>query len=527
MALPDGTERTVVVGLDGATFSLLSPWLEAGELPTLKRIVDDGVSGDLTSVLPPITSPNWKAYSTGQNPGKLGIFWWRNVDVENQETYVPSEKYTANTEFWELIAEETPVGVIGTPMTHPPKSLNGFVVPGGPRAGRSGLTTHPPELADDLAERFDYSASLDHSLYEETAETFAEVHDHIDTNFAAAKYLMDRYDVSFLQVTTFQINLLHHHLWDHDETLAGWKIIDDHLESFLDDETNVVLMSDHGMANIESTFRINRWLQEQGYLSYDAGASSTLYDLGLTTGSLKTILKQVDRQIPTVDVSQLVSDIVPQQLLNHLPDERGELGASKFSQINWEESDAIASAQGPIYLTADRGTAEYDRIREELTERLSGLTDPQGRAVVDDVHLAEDVYAGQYLDDAPDILLDQAEGTYIVEGLGERDVFGEDDEVWEGVNARTGLFAAAGPEFRSGTVDDLSILDLAPTLLHLHDRAIPTNIDGEVRTDLFEQGSQPANREPRYDTPRESAATDAADVESEAMREQLEDLGYI
>ncbi|HSE36292.1 MAG TPA: alkaline phosphatase family protein, partial [Blastocatellia bacterium] len=37
--------RTIIIGLDGATFDLIDPLVEAGELPTLKRIMSEGVRG--------------------------------------------------------------------------------------------------------------------------------------------------------------------------------------------------------------------------------------------------------------------------------------------------------------------------------------------------------------------------------------------------------------------------------------------------------------------------------------------------
>jgi len=79
--------KLVVVGLDGASFELLDPWIEEGSLPNLRKIKDSGVYGDMESCLPPVTSPNWKCYSTGKNPGKLGIFWWENIDVKNKRVH--------------------------------------------------------------------------------------------------------------------------------------------------------------------------------------------------------------------------------------------------------------------------------------------------------------------------------------------------------------------------------------------------------------------------------------------------------
>src|SRR5512139_2262734 len=66
--------KLIIIGLDGATFDLIKPWAAEGKLPTLARLMHDGVTGDLESTLPPVTSPAWPTFMTGKNPGKHGVF---------------------------------------------------------------------------------------------------------------------------------------------------------------------------------------------------------------------------------------------------------------------------------------------------------------------------------------------------------------------------------------------------------------------------------------------------------------------
>lgn len=521
------TNRTVVVGLDGADFALLDPWLEAGELPALEGLLADGVSGRLDSVLPPVTAPNWKAYSTGKNPGKLGIFWWWNVDTERQRIYRPSARYNATTEFWELLAEDRRVGVIGVPTTYPPKSFGSFVVSGGPDAQDTGFT-HPPSLEDHLREEFDYRTSPAYHLRSETEEARREVLDVIDTTFRAARHLLESEDLSFLQVTTFHINMLHHHFWDDEVTLEGWKRIDEHLGALRDEATNVVLMSDHGMAETRTVFRINEWLKREGYLTHDAATSRALYDLGIHSDKLVDFLSRFNERVPTLDVEAVATRLAPRWVVQRIPNQDGELRASKHSRIAWAESDAIASGMGPVYLVAASGTERYERLRDELVDRLESLTDPSGNPVANAVYRAEEVYSGPYVEEGPDIVVDQARGTHIVEGMGDAEVFSSRYRHLRAMNARSGLFAAAGPAFTTGSVDALSILDLAPTLLHLEGRAVPADMDGLVRTDLFAPGSDPSGREPSVAPPTEAptAAHSRDDGVSSDVESRLRDLGY-
>jgi len=68
--------KVLVIGLDGATWDLIEPWAEEGKLPTFKMLMENGTWGELESCIPFVTYPAWKCYSTGKNPGRLGVYWF-------------------------------------------------------------------------------------------------------------------------------------------------------------------------------------------------------------------------------------------------------------------------------------------------------------------------------------------------------------------------------------------------------------------------------------------------------------------
>jgi len=482
--------KTIVFGLDGAHYELIDPWIEAGHLPNVERLLARGVSADLEAVLPPVTSPNWKAYATGKNPGKIGIYWWENVDTDAGQVYYPSERKHHNVEFWERIAAEEPVGVLGVPTTYPPKSVDGFLVAGAPDGEDDGYA-HPPDLESELEERFDYRVLKRGKISEDGAAAAEEILDLIDLRFTVARELFAERDASFLQVTTFYLNSLQHFLWDDEYTRRAWEQIDDHLGSFLEDGYNVVLMSDHGSNKVQTVFHVNTWLERQGYLELDAGVANSLHRLGINTGRLS-------RFAGALGVRRQAKRLAPAWLLNNVPDAEGGLKREgKTDNVDWEESTAIASGQGPVYLTLDDDDPDYERVRSELVAELRALTDPEGNPVADEVYFGEDIYDGPYVDDGPDVVIDQAKGVHIPGDIGRDAVFtspAEDD--WRAENKRTGLFAAAGPDFARAGPEQLSILDLAPTLLHLHGCAVPSDVDGSVRTDVFAPDSEAASRDP-------------------------------
>lgn len=518
--VPDN-HPTVVIGLDGAHFELLEPWISDGILPNIKKLLDEGVSGDLESVIPPVTSPNWKAYATGKNPGKLGIFWWENIDVNNQSIYYPDDRKQAHTEYWEILAENESVGVIGVPTTYPPKDTGEFLIAGAPDGQNSGYTS-PRGLEEELEQQYGYQVIPTHNISEQRDRAAEELLDLIDLRFQVALDLFEERELSFMQVTTFYINTLQHYFWDGEYTRKAWEQIDSRIGEFLDKDVNIVLMSDHGATQIEQTFHINPWLESEGYLSTNPGISKVLYRLGLTTERLGSIVTRLG-------IHNAVTNFLPDSILRRVPNSSGEVSKSgKAAAVDWENTSAIASGQGPVYLTLDSEDDEYEPLRRALINELQRMQTPSGEEIADDVYRTEKMYSGPYLDIAPDILIDQQDGVHIPGDVGRSEIFSKPTgEDWLGENKRLGLFAATGPDFSSGSITDLSILDLAPTILHLFGNPIPTDMDGEVRQDVFAEGSLSRQREVDYSTADEVTTTGDVRERDDEVSERLEDLGYL
>ena len=57
---------------------------------------------------------------------------------------------------------------------------------------------------------------------------------------------------------------------------------------------------------------------------------------------------------------------------------------------------------------------------------------------------------------------------------------------------------ASGPDFSTGPVDEVSITDVAPTLLHLIGGQVPEKMDGEIVKAMFRKGSRPFLESVRY-----------------------------
>ncbi len=488
----------------------------------LEEIRSDSVWAEQRSCLPPVTSPNWKCYSTGKNPGKLGVYWWEIVDVEAREITIPDSSAYDSAELFDYLGDEGQTwAAVNMPTTFPPhgKDNNGVMISGGSAAeGRS--FTSPPDLQNELESEFEYRVSPSKSIGEDGS--IEEILELIDARFEVAKWLLRDRDLDFLHLTVFLCNKLHHYFWDGEPTLEAWKRIDDHLRWFADRDLDLVFMSDHGSNEIESEFQINVWLEEEGYLVREDDkktASKVGTELGITQHQLSEFAGKLG-------IRDSLSRLLPDRLIDKLP-KQGYKKEYKLDPIDWENTDAIASGQGLVYLT-EPNAPDADDLRNEIAEELSELTDPiTERPVARDVYLSEDIYSGS-LEYAPDIVFDQAEGIHTEDNVGEYDLFSRPSD-WRGENEPAGIFMAYGPSFRStGQIDGTSILDLAPTILHLRGVGIPRDIDGEV-LDVFNPETEPAIADPTYrdslPKPRRDGRVDENDMTD--VKDQLRELGYL
>ncbi|WP_459191152.1 alkaline phosphatase family protein [Halosimplex sp. J119] len=507
---------TLVFGIDGAHFELIEPWIEQGELPNLEQQIESGICGDLESVLPPVTSPNWKAYMTGRNPGKIGIFWWENIDVDQKRIYYPSERKNSLTEFWELISQHTPVGVIGVPTTYPPKDVNGYVVAGAPDGQNTGFAS-PASFEQTLNRELNYRVTNKHNISEDIDRAATEILDLIESRYEAAEIMLEQENIGFLQITTFYINVLQHYLWDHKYTLKGWKIIDEYIGKLDSKDTNTIFMSDHGSTEIDTVFHINDWLDSSGYLNTNLKTQKALHKIGLSR-------ERIGEVAARLGIFDLAKNHTPEKILNKLPDESGTINhGAKEESIDWESSKAIASGQGPVYMISKDGKDE-----KELTQELEKLNIEKEEKLLEGIHKKQNIYSGKYLDQAPDLIIDQKSGTHIPGSIGSDDIVTHpEDSGWKAENKKTGLFVANGPDFgeTEGERIDISILDLAPTLLHLHGLSIPNDYDGQVRKDVFSHSSPAMESEVEF---TDSISREVLEHHTDNdLEDRLEDLGYL
>jgi len=501
--------ETIVLGLDGANWALLEPWLDEGRLPNIEALIDDGVRTDLESCLPPVTCPNWRCYSTGKNPGKLGVFWWEKIDTDARTLTTPNSRSFKSANYWDYLEDEgLSAGIVNVPMTYPPFEVDRYLIAGGPDSEQENYTS-PPELGDELD-------TAGYRLHPDTPVTSKDDHeaatdiiDLIDQRLQTFRQRLDEEPVDVAHCTVFYINVLQHFFWRGEPTRRAWELIDDHIGAIREDhpESTLLLLSDHGCQDVDTVFYANSWLEEQGYLVTTSGATDAMGSLGINK-------QQLSKLAHKLGVHDLVTRLAPERLTESIPEDgEGFKREQKLERIDWERSKAVASGQGLIYVIDDD-----PETRDALVADLASLTDETGRPIAREVLTREEAYTGPYVEEAPDIVFDQRPGVHTSGAIGSNPVF-DDAGQWDAENIRTGLFLADGPTVTATELPDrLSMPDMAPTVLHSVGCPIPTDMDGDP-VELFDDRAIEERDPIPFD---ETSGQSGDDVQA-----RLADLGYL
>ena len=447
-------------------------------------------------------------------------------------------------QFLELFGLST--GIINMPMTFPVQPLNGYMVSGMLSPDGTLAIAYPEEVQQVLREQR-YVVDLHIGRRERELRTGDQIIGLADDLIAtvqgrarAALQLLDQRPTTFFALVFVATDRIQHAAWCHLErlverpevaqedpvcqrVLAVYQEIDQALGSLLskcDDDTTVIVMSDHGFCGLHTRVYLNKWLAHRGWLAFKGGTSA--------------VRQRAKR------ARYLLKKLVPRRILLW-----GRRTLAVSHTLNWASTQAYSgnASENAIFINVKGrepagavALAEYQRTRSEIVEGLGRMRDPRCELLVmDGVHEAGTVYQGPFLDLAPDIILEPAEGYEFTP-----DVTREENtlvDVWHegrGIHTRQGILIAAGAGVqRAGHCGRAEIVDVAPTVLHQLGLPVPAEMDGRVLEDLLHPdwlAVRPPQRVPLSD---EIPARDVFGErpytlqEQRLLEERLGDLGYL
>lgn len=561
--------KICVIGLDGATFDLIEPWIQEGFLPNLRKLITTGTSGKLRSTIPPITPCAWTSFITGKKPGNTGIFGFFHKSEDDYRVKIIDSSTRNAPAIWEILnvfGKRT--GIINVPTTFPTTRIDGFCVACGlttPDTNSKGFT-----FPENLFEKHGLSKK-DYLLRPEKKLLFKNKIDKLFRRILEMEKSREHIALRLLQDEPWDFAMVHflatdrveHTFWKYFDSaspiyeknskfknaiLEVHKRADDSLGKILEclpKDTVVIVMSDHGHGRNEYNININDWLRELGLLSFrDASFGDyvgfmleKLYRSKLRGSQYSDRYRKLIEKLGNSFSHLPFLDKLFPPLIERFPQLKQKFTPHYMSLIDWERTKAYSiGGCGEIYINVKgrepRGIVpqkDYKKMVNYIKEELLKLTNERSQKIIDYVYTKDEIYQGKYYEQAPDLVpfTEQKICYFNPNPFGDKIV--SNPMFWQSGNHKLhGIFIMNGKGIkRNHHIEGTCIEDIAPTILYAMGLPIIRDIDGKVLTDCFENEHLehfPINFVEMEEIARgEGITTD----ENERIRRALEGLGYL
>lgn len=534
----DATDRAFVLGLDGVPWAFVEDWVADGQLPNLRRLVEEGAAGPLRSTRPANTPAAWPSIATGVWPDRHGIYEFVRPTPEYGQRLSTATDLRAPA-VWDVLG---PAAVGNVPMTYPASPIDGRMVTGMMTADRDpgGGFTHPPSLAEDVRERIPaYEVGLDWKEYYDREDAFlADLRELFEARRELLRLLLERAepDPRLVFFVFTAPDRLQHLVWDREVLREQYALFDEVVgEALAICERRgytLYVVSDHGFGPVDRLVRVNRILADEGYLARrESGIRGMLDAVGLTK----------DRVLDGLERVGVTDDLLVRALPGAVVDAAAGAvpGDHGLYDVDPSGTTAFLHGIGSVYVNDsrrfERGTVDPSAIpavRRDLRDVLESVRDP----ATGERPLA--VYEGEGTGgrdpDGPDLIV-EARGRYRTDPTLGADTFAPAERAAD--HRPEGIFLAHGPHVEAGaTPASATVVDVLPTLCHALGEPVPARADGRVLDEVFVPGSPPAERavsSRRYAA--DGAVDDATDEDErgddeasfDEVEERLRGLGYV
>jgi predicted AlkP superfamily phosphohydrolase/phosphomutase len=551
--------KTLIIGLDGATFDLILPWVRQGHLPGLESFMKQGAWGELQTVFPPITAAAWSSFITAKNPGKHGIYDFLYREP-GKYTTAPNNRLTRNTiDFWEIFNQNgLSTGLVNIPMTYPPAKVDGYMLTGIMTPRSADLEhvdyTFPKTLKHEIKEKVgNYSI---HPKVPYQKNKAGEVYDHLltdlDIKIRTIRYLLETKPTELMmfviggtdkiQHDLFHLLDPHHPRHDKEEAARDGHLVLDYFKKvdmevaklaadFCSSDTLLVVMSDHGFGPIYKWIFLNNWLLRHGYLKLKKHPLTLikrlLFKTGVTPGNIYKVLMKFGFSKSNVSF------------------EKRDRWITRFflswNDIDWLRTRAYSQGHvGQVYINKQGrepsgivSGREYRAVKKDIENKLLEFYDGDIN-VVEKVLDREEIYRGPFKDRGPDILFIPHRLEYMALGTSGfisnrvlEPAFGN-----SGNHRMNGIFIMSGKGIKNDlNVTNARIEDVVPNILFYNNLAVDEDMDGRVLEEIYEPAffKSKSVEYMRYETKSAARGRDGSysEEEAETVKEALRGLGYL
>jgi len=515
--------RVLVIALAEATLDLITPWAEADELPSFKKLMDEGSWGPLRSRMPLITPQMWGTIVTGKNPGQHGAFDFQQRGPDGRFQAVNGSFLKAKP-IWKLLSERNLYSaVVNVPFTYPPQAINGFMISGEDAPGAHRSIAAPSSVYDEVVAKFGRYRLKDIFAGGRKKEDYLTlIEEDVTKQTEVLEYLVSQKPWDFFLAFFSATAIAQHYFWSdmesndaanpfRDVIKTAYRCLDTGIGRLIaaaGPDTTVFLISDCGAGKIQSGVQINTWLEQEGFLARKEAKSNSAAE----SEQSRSKTKGGGSRHLVATLRKKAQGLMPKSLYfwaNHyfcgVKDWVQDYMAG--SDIDWsktqissrgKEGDLFVNLKGRDPHGIVNPGAEYEAVRDRLIKQLSQLVDPAtGLRAVERVYKREELYQGPMLEWAPDLIIAWRDTLYQpTESDKDKDkIFVTRwreymDWPTTGSHRIDGILFAKGPKIRRGKrIEGAGIADLLPTWLAAANQPVPADVEGRVISNLFENGA--------------------------------------
>jgi predicted AlkP superfamily phosphohydrolase/phosphomutase len=378
---------------------------------------------------------------------------------------IATAKEVKEDRIWDILSRDAmQVALVGVPQTYPPYPVYGVMVSSFLAPSTESRFTYPPELRDEIAALVgEYMLDVSNFRTEDKEALLRQIYRMTDTRFRVVKHFVQTKPWRFFMYVEMGPDRLHHAFWkyhdrEHPKHVPGspfanavreyYQHLDDQigeLLTLLDDDTVVLVVSDHGAKRMDGGICINEWLRREGYL----------------------VLKEASAA------------------------EHGIVPLSKV-EIDWSKTRAWGAGgyYGRVFLNVkDRealGTVpaqSYNQVIDELASKLAAIPDAQGRKIETQVFKPNEIYR-ECRGIPPDLIVHFGDLYWrSVGSLGHDSIYTFENDIGpdDANHAQHGIFILCDPRRKMGhEIAGAHVMDIAPTVLDLFGLPVPADMQGKV-----------------------------------------------
>lgn len=519
----------LVIGLDGLSYNMLERF--DVDFDYLERVRSEGVSGDLMSVDTPTTIPAWTSFATGKDPGSHGVHSMKRISRDYE--HGPAEVNTTDPAIYDFLDDSLFINLPAS-SGRVPAGENTLVQPSLLSTSKAEMV---PEPLQELDTYYQYTPMHDPTKKKRPSKYLDHVIQIARSRTEFAHEALRKYDprVGFVLFSTTdwaghilaKLNSEEERAKFYQQLVGEVAVGTERLASLSD---NVLLMSDHGFERKHRTVHVADWLLDEGYLVEQSskqrgGTKERVLDgaANAAVGMAKALSQRSDRLygfFRFVHNRLMGTDVGARLQSAARPDT--DYAASKVWQLRY----------GCLYLNDDRFASpqiteeEADALQAELIAGLEELETKEGDPIFREVLTPEEAYTNP-IDNVPDIIPRPASGHFPITHWSPTGGYTSPTDSFE--HRYRGIIAAHGPMFESGDVEDISIVDMLPTIMGALGEPLSPDFDGEVQAELLADPPELRWRD-KSEIPRARVAseTDSEREKRESVVEKrLADLGYM